>query len=400
MKILLTHRYFVPDSSPYGVILRRIGKELAAAGHEVEVFTSRPSYGRDPGKAPRREQLGDVAVRRVWVLSEAGRSPLVRVINVLLYCMALFFHTLRARADVVTACTFPPVLAAWSASLAARLSGARFVYHMQDIHPEASTYSGGRLGFGLPARLLTALDNQTLRRADAIVTLSEDMAETLRARGLGPLPIILINNPALETDGETAAPPRELVKPAGMTRVLFAGNLGRFQNLPLLAEGVAQCFDAHPELELMFLGDGVALPELKARWADHPQVRFAPFLPFAQARGIIGGADIGLVSLSANIYRVAYPSKVSTYHDLGLRILALVEPESQMARDLKRHGTGAVPREATPEAIGAALETLLAAPPGIIGEPPEQMTWPDLIAGLGANAAGTDPSNRSGSAVH
>lgn len=384
MKVLLTHRYFVPDSSPYGVILDRIAKDLVAAGHEVSVFTSRPSYGRAAAKSLRREQVGAVTVRRVWVLSEASRNPLARLLNVLIYCVALCSHILRARADVVTACTFPPVLAAWSASLAARLSGARFVYHMQDIHPEVSAYSGGRLGRGLPARLLTALDNQTLRRADAIVTLSEDMADTLRARGLGPLPITLINNPALEPDGYPIAPPPDLVKPADTTRVIFAGNLGRFQNLPLLAEGVAQCFAAHPELELMFLGDGVALPELEARWGTHPQVRFAPFLPFAQARGIIGGADIGLVSLSANIYRVAYPSKVSTYLDLGLRILALVEPESQIARELEQRGTGAVPRAATPEAIGAALETLLTAPPDAPGAAPEQTTWPALLAGLDA----------------
>lgn len=362
MKVLLTHRYFAPDSAPYGMILQRIGKDLAAAGHEVEVFTSRPSYGHVAAKARRREQQGDIMVRRIWVLSEANRNPLVRLINVLIYCAALFLHTLRARADVVTAGTFPPILAAWSASLGARLSGARFVYHVQDIHPEVSIYSGGRLGQGLLARLLTALDNQTLKRAETIVTLSEDMAETLRARGLGPLPVTLINNPALETDGDHIAPPPELVKPTGTTRVIFAGNLGRFQNLPLLAEGVAQCFDAHPELELMFLGDGVALPELKDRWEDHPQVRFAPFMPFAQARGIIGGADIGLVSLSANIYRVAYPSKLSTYLDLGLTVLALIEPESRMAQMLEATDQGAVAALPEPEAIGAALERLLSRP--------------------------------------
>ena len=384
MKVLLTHRYFVPDSSPYGVILQIMAKELAAAGHEVSVFSSRPSYGRDVPHAPGRERLGSFSVRRIGVLPEASRNPLARVVNMAIYCVSLFFHTLTARADVVTACTFPPVLAAWSASLAARLSGARFIYHMQDIHPEVSTYSGGRLGRGLPALILRALDNQTLRRADAIVTLSEDMADTLRARGLGSLPIHVINNPPLETDGEPVAPPPDLAKREGTVRVIFAGNLGRFQNLPLLAEGVAQCFDDHPELELMFLGDGVALPELKARWGDHPRVRFVPYLPFAQARGIIAGADIGLVSLSPDIYRVAYPSKVSTYLNLGLRILALVESESQMARELESRGTGVVPCNGTAAAVGQALKTLLARKgPGAAGpnsmRGATQATWPALI---------------------
>lgn len=388
MQVLLTHRYFWPDTSPYGVILRVMAEELANAGHEVSIFTSKPSYGRDVPDAPAHQTLGKIRVRRIWVLSEHRRNPLIRVVNVAIYCLSLFVHILTSRANVVTAGTFPPVLAAWSASLAARLCGARFLYHVQDIHPELSAYSGGRLGRGLPARILRWLDNQTLRRADAIVTLSADMAETLRARGLADLPIHIINNPPLEAD-EAIAPPAELQKPDGTVRVLFAGNLGRFQNLPLLAEGVALCFDDHPELELMFLGDGVALPDLKARWGSHPQVRFAPFLPFAQARDVIATADIGLVSLQSGMHRVASPSKVQTYADLGLPMVALVDPDSKLAAEIESRGLGCVSPRATAEGVAAAVKVLLArcthsnatqSNPG----KNQVAAWPDLIAELEA----------------
>ncbi len=391
MKILLTHRFFWPDTSPYGVILRIMGDELAEAGHDVRVFSSRPSYGKDVADAPHKQQLGKIKVRRIPTFMEHDRPLLIRIFNATIYCVWLFFHVLFSRADVVTACTFPPVLAAWCASLAARLSGARFIYHVQDIHPEVSYYSGGRLGHGLPMRALRWLDNQTLRRSSAIIVLSRDMAETLQARGLGDLPIHVINNPSLAVEADSVEPPAELLKPEGAVRLIFAGNLGRFQNLPLLAEGVALCFDEHPELELMFLGDGVALPELKARWGDHPQVRFAPFLPFAQARGIIADADIGLVSLTANIYRVAYPSKISTYRDLGLKILALVEPESEMARELARQNIGAVPNSNSAAAIGAALETLLQNLQGADAANTSEMrivepiTWTVLVGSLEGN---------------
>lgn len=362
MKILLTHRYFWPDTAPYGLILRQLGEELSDAGHEVKVFTSKPSYGKDLPDAPSRAQLGRLTLRRIRVLPDPRHMPLIRVLNMLHYCVALFVHALFSRSDIITAGTFPPVLAGWSASLAAKATGARFIYHVQDIHPELSQFSGVGLGRGLPRRFLRWLDNQTLRRADAIVVLSEDMADTLRARELSQLPIIVVKNPPLQADCESIAPPVELVKPDGTVRVIFAGNIGRFQNLQLLAEGVAECFDAHPELELMFLGDGVALPELKARWGGHPQVRFAPFLPFEQARTVIAEADIGLVSLSPGLYRVAYPSKLSTYLDLGLTVLALIEPESQLARDLERSGQGTVPEAATINAIAVALKRLLAGP--------------------------------------
>lgn len=58
MKILLTHRYFAPDSSPYGTILRQISEDVTVAGHEVHVFSSRPSYGHTQVAAPSSERSG------------------------------------------------------------------------------------------------------------------------------------------------------------------------------------------------------------------------------------------------------------------------------------------------------------------------------------------------------
>lgn len=364
MKVLLTHRFFWPDTAPYAVMLRPIGDALAQAGHEVQVLSSMPSYQSEmrPNDTPQRETLGALYVRRIRVFGDEKRNPLRRLANVALYCWALFITILRLRPDMVTASTFPPVIAAWTASLAARLTGARFVYHMQDIHPEVSQISGGRLGRGLPMRAMRWLDNQTLRRSNVIVVLSLDMADTLRARGLGDLPVHVINNFSLDTATDSVAPPANLLKPEGRRRAIFAGNLGRFQNLAALAEGFALSMEKHPDLELLFLGNGIMEAELKHKWGGHPQVAFAPFLPFAQAKEVIKGADIGLVSLMPGIQRAAYPSKIITYLDLGLPLLVLVEPDSRMASDLAAAGLAEIPATASAPAIAEAVERLLARP--------------------------------------
>lgn len=362
MKILLTHRFFWPDTAPYATFLRAIGEELAEGGHDVHTFSSVNSYRDSDSDKPslRYEALGSLNVRRIWVFPSEKSFILKRLANVIIYCVGLFFEVLRLRPDVVTASTFPPVIAAWTASLASQMIGARFVYHIQDIHPEISIYSGGRLGRGLPMKILRALDNQTLRRSSAIVVLSTDMANTLRDRGLGELPLHVINNLSLDvSSSQTLGPPAEFRKSEGRRRVIFAGNLGRFQRLPLLANGVSRLFSRYPDLELCFLGDGTALPELKANWGGHPQVLFANYMPFEQARLLIEEADVGLVSLSPGVYKVAYPSKVLTYAGLGIPILALVEPESELANALKSGGIGAVPAEDTPTAIASELEFLL-----------------------------------------
>tara|TARA_R100000365_G_scaffold3534_1_gene11994 strand:- start:5774 stop:6991 length:1218 start_codon:yes stop_codon:yes gene_type:complete len=361
MKILLTHRYFWPDTAPYAVMLRTIGDALADARCEVHIFSSIASYRATDIQSPQQQQLGPLNVRRTWVFSGEKSSPVKRLANAVIYCVALFFEVLRLRPAVVTASTFPPVVAAWSASLASRITGAQFIYHMQDIHPEVAQICGDRLGRGHPMHLLRWLDNQTLRRSSAIIVLSQDMAETLQARGLKDLPIHIINNFSLDLVGSVrSAPPAELRKPAGRRRIIFAGNLGRFQNLSLLTEGVALVLARHPDLELLFLGDGTMTSKLKHQWGSHPQITFGKFLPFEQARELIRESDIGLVSLSPGLFRAAFPSKVLTYLGLGVPILALVEPNSQLARSLTQSRLGTVPAENTPEAIAISLERLLA----------------------------------------
>ncbi len=360
MKLLFTHRYYYPDTPPYASMLRTIAQHFATSGHDVHVFASKPSYRNVSNVAD--DAADDISVKRCWVFRENRANPLTRILNVFLYCGALFITILRLRPDVVTASTFPPVIAGWVASLAARLVGAKFIYHMQDIHPEVSKYSGGRIGRGWAFRLLRWMDNQTLRRSSSIVVLSEDMANTLCSRGTGDLPIVVINNFLLENFKKDEAAPAELQKPKGMYRVIFAGNMGRFQNLPLLAKGVARCFERHPDLELFFLGDGAGLAELREKWGHHKQVQFAPFLPFTQARELIAESDAGLVSLTPDMYRVAFPSKMMTYIGLDTPVLALVEPHSVLAADIMENRLGVIPTDATAEAIETALERLMALP--------------------------------------
>lgn len=357
VKILFTHRFFWPDAAPYATFLRAIADRCARAGHDVEVFAGIPSYNGAAEPVLRRETLGGVRVTRGFIFRQEKRSMLLRLANVAIYCALLFVRILRSRPDVVTASTYPPIVAALTAGLAAHLVGARFLYHVQDIHPEVSKLSGGMLGRFPLFGILCWLDTCALRLAWRIVTLSDGMAETLRARSprlAGQIRII--NNLSLD-GGEPPAPsPPE----TGRFRVIFAGNLGRYQDLPLVAAGVTRLFDRHPGLELMFLGSGAMERELRATWGDYARVTFHPFVPFEEARAILHASHLGIVSIIPGLAAVAYPSKILTYQSLGLPILGLVDPDSHIARELDATGAGVVVRDRSESGVAEALERAIA----------------------------------------
>ena len=115
-------------------------------------------------------------------------------------------------------------------------------------------------------------------------------------------------------------------------------------------------------IELVFMGEGSAKSELMRLVASAPElarqrVRFLPHSTVADARELLGTADVGLVSLSPGVISYAYPSKTATYLSAGLPLLVAVEPESCLAHEVQTWGVGAVLRRRRSTRPGSASFT-------------------------------------------
>ncbi len=352
--VVLVHRYFKPDTPPYAAILARIAMDLAAHGHRVTVLTCQPSYNPAVVRsAPRREQIDrHVRIVRFPVLSDRRSAPL-KVINAVWFSVAVLVTVLRlGRVDTVMAASTPPILEGMTGRLAARMKRARLVYHHQDIYPEvAQNLHVGRRSFG---RALRAVDAGTDRAADSVVVLSADMRQLVSTRGVPAERIAVLNNfDPWEYDEEVPVDHTAMSK----LRILYGGNLGRFQNL----EAVFRCLVTlreDPGIEFTFVGDGALAPHLRRLIAEHglTNVEYQGYEdPKALADRIRNHADLGLVTLQPGVIRAAYPSKVMSYLRNSLPVLALVEPDSELGLDLLRRGAGWV----VPPADGIALAALV-----------------------------------------
>jgi glycosyltransferase involved in cell wall biosynthesis len=341
LRILACHRFFWPDTPPYASILRALATEFSSQGHDVSVFSAQPSYKPevDLPRQPAREVVDGITVLRCKVIKERDRNVLLRMANNAYFCLRVFVHLIVSRRyDVVMVSTFPPIMLAFLAAFAAKLRGSRFIYHCMDLHPEVMKLAGTIKGERI-LDWLTRLDRWTCRTADPVVVLSEDMKNTLLARGgVDVSDIVVINNFELpdfdEIDSQLEV---DAFRSDGL-RLLFAGNVGRFQGLENLIEAVARV----PEVELVMLGDGAARESLEIMAKSYPgsSIRFMNHVPAGVAKSLMRTADLGVVSLAQEVYRVAYPSKTMTYLSCGLPVLALVEPVSELARTINANKLG------------------------------------------------------------
>lgn len=365
-RVLLAHRFFAPDVTTYAQMLEVLGRTLAGAGYDVSVFSTQPSYnGVYDGEAlPRRSCESGVDVHRLTIPG-AGTS-IGRLLGGVLYGIALVLHCARPgrRYDVVSVSTVPPVLMGIFGSVAARLAGAKLIYHCMDLYPEIAIASH-LASPGLRTRAAAKLDGITLRSAAAVVVLSQDMRQTLLDRGHEGNNIKILNNFVLADAEARADLPVEWAQPEGRLRFIFAGNLGRFQGLETLVEGFAKAQCAHPELQLCFMGAGVAEPRLR-EMADRlagDAVVFIPHQPLPVAMAAIEGAEAAAISLSPGLIASAYPSKTMMYLEMGTPVLAVVESDSELADLVNGRQLGVTATPGDVESIAAAFGAIATDPP-------------------------------------
>ncbi len=340
MQIRAIHRYFWPDPPPYATFLREMTSDWVARGHEVEVITSRPGDGNPAGRSA---TVGGPRIARVPVVREGGRLP-GQLLNLVVFPVGAAMRLLRGpRPDVVICSTAPQVTLGIAASLVARLRGADFVYHCMDLHPEIGRLSG-EFANPLVHRILLDLDTATMRRASRVVVLSADMRAAVLARDPTLADrVVVLNNFALGDDRGVAASP--LAQPrGGVLRVVFTGNLGRFQALPDLVRSLPLVQDGL-EVELVFMGDGRARPDILAAVEElddslRRRVVLVPPGPPSAAKALMESAHLGVVSLAPDVARYAYPSKTATYAEQGLPLLVVCEPDTELARTSVSAGLG------------------------------------------------------------
>lgn len=346
MKIVMVHRYFWPDTPPYAVMLRHIAGRLSRDGHLVTVLSTQPSYKSDFLVKPRpwNESLDGFVVKRLKMKPENRSNILSRSFSMLIFSSKLFMELLKQKPELISIATTPQIIGGLVVRWASKITGAKYVYHCQDIYPEVANASG-HLKKGLMFRLLQAIDRKTCDRAFATVVLSQDMRNTLLERGCHGNNIQVINNfdlRAFEDDkNDTPKPDKYLLRKPDKFRVIFAGNIGRFQGLEVVIKA-ARILETVADIEFVFLGEGQARQVLETQAGDllDKTVHFFGHQPLQIARAIIADSQLCVISLNADVYRYAYPSKTMTYLCEGVPVAVIAELESELSQTIQSEQLG------------------------------------------------------------
>ena len=323
-----------------------MGRKYAEHGHDVTIFSAQPGYNDayDGPPLPRKENVDGMTIIRIPLLKENKKKPIPRAINFLIFGTWMFCHAVfRFKAyDLMTVSTFPPTIMAAVARVICFFRKTEYIYHCMDLYPEIAQASG-MLKRSLPLRIAAWIDKRNCSKAKAVVVLSDDMLVTIKERGLSDDNVHIINNFIIDTVDESATVPDVFESPSNKFRVLFAGNIGRFQSLETIVDA-AKILETNEEIEFWFIGAGVSTDSLKERSGSllGESIFFHPYLPIEAVMKVINRCHLGVVSLAPKVILSAYPSKTMTYLEAGCKLLCLVERDSSLASLVEETGIGSV----------------------------------------------------------
>lgn len=361
-RVLLISLVYEPDMVSTATLVTDIARGLAGRGHHVTVLTTVPHFnpapkrgqtpfsrrslkkGSDPFSWLWRDEVEDgVRVIRV-LMPRKGRRVWSRVFDYALFqLLTSLAGALRCRHHDVVFVVSPPIMVGLTGVLLSRISGAKFIYGIQELWPDVPAQMG-MIRSRPVLNALRALESFVYRNADAITTIARGFSETLAGRGV-PAPKLHFIPNFVDTERLRPSPRHNpLTDRLGLRDafvVTYAGNIGLTQGLDELIVGAARAMRGDP-VRFLVIGNGVGREQLDRTLAreDLPNVVLLPFQPADAVNDVYGTSDVCLAPLRRGFARYTAPSKVYTIMACGRPAIVSAEEGTDTARLVEESGGG------------------------------------------------------------
>jgi colanic acid biosynthesis glycosyl transferase WcaI len=368
-RLIFINRFFAPDHSATSQILSDLAFDLAGAGREVHLVTSRQIYDDPRAALPERETINGVDVHRVSSTGFGRTALLGRSIDYVSFyrsvrrCLDDIVHP----GDIVIAKTDPPLMSVVARPVVRR-NGARLVNWLQDIYPETAVELDVPFMRGPVAASLAALRNAALRDATATVVVGDMMGRKVETLGAPAERIHVIPNWCNDEDIRLIAPAdnplRQQWNLADKFVLGYSGNLGRAHEFETVL-AAAERLHSESRIAFLMIGGGKRFAELSAEVQARGLAGAFRFLPY-QARTLLsyslGAADAHWVSLDPRLEGLMVPSKFYGIAAAGKPIIVIGDPNGELAQLVQRNDCGFAIAPGDSEALTAILRRLSETP--------------------------------------
>lgn len=206
---------------------------------------------------------------------------------------------------------------------AAKKKGMRVVAMLQDVWPDNAVRSGLIKEGSLLYRYFEMRQRFVYRKSDKIICISDDMKAFIIGKGISANKIDVIYNWGYSDD--TVDIPwsenqfvRKYNLDADKFYAVYAGNIGRMQNVELIVDAAKE-LQNRTDIHFLIVGDGVQCEAIRQKIAAYrlKNVTMLPMQPSELAVHIYSAAGVNIIPLVPGGIKTALPSKTGVVLSCG-----------------------------------------------------------------------------------
>lgn len=365
LRITILGLNYAPEPTGNAPYTTSLAEGLTRAGHEVHVVTGYPHYPEWHLKEgysgwTKREVINGVSVKRLRHYIPRNPTSLGRIHMELSFGLRLISARWN-KPDVVLVVS-PALFSSALAMLRTRLRPNRPAVGIwiQDLYSRGIIETG--TGGGKLGKFASALESKILCSADGVAAIHDRFKRHMvKALRVPERRVEVIRNwthlPASPTTGIDELRER-LGWRASDVVVLHAGNMGKKQGLENVIEAARIADERKSRVRFVLMGDGNQRKQLEIQATGVERISFVDSLPDADFQRALVAADALLVNELPGVKDMAVPSKLTSYFNAGVPVIAATDEDSVTAYEIENSGGGLRVDAADPLALVLTAEEL------------------------------------------
>ena len=357
MRIVVWGINYAPEFTgiaPHNVALCEF---LQRKGEDVEMvstFAYYPAWRKstqDRHLLFRTDEINGVRVHRCWHFVPERVSAWKRIIHEATFILTSTMRVLSLKRADVYVIVSPPLLLGMAAWFVTKLKRAPFVFHVQDLQPDAAV-GLGMLRTGWFTRALYWLESFAYKHATRVAGISEEIVDAFRRKGVPQEKLILFPNGIAIPDQVPARGGFRARYHFGPDEFLavYAGNLGVKQGLNILLD-VAEQLRNEPKIRIVLCGDGAERAALEQSVQDRhlANVSMLPLQFGRDYQELLVDTDISLITQQSGSGNAFFPSKLLVTLAHRSPVVTVADEESALAKAVNegQFGVNVLPGDAT-----------------------------------------------------
>jgi colanic acid biosynthesis glycosyl transferase WcaI len=327
----------------------------------LTTFSYYPQWKKRPedrGRLRRVENIHGVRVVRVWHYVPAGVSSVKRILHEASFLGLSFLNSLFLGKFDLAVVVSPPLGLGLFAWLFSKIKGTRFIFHVQDLQPDAAL-SLGMLKPSRFSRLLYRLEALAYNKASRVSGISRGMIRAFEKKKVPAEKIIYFPNGVVEPSADFfpargAFRKRHQIAPE-ITVATYSGNLGAKQGLDILLD-VAEKVRGRP-IQIVICGDGARRGAMEQQVAARNlgNLLLLPLQDDQGYREMQVDTSVSLITQHKGTGQFFFPSKLLSAMVFSKPVLAVGDSDSELAHAVRDADCGYVVEPDDVDALAAAL---------------------------------------------